>query len=362
MRLLGYRIEWLGALAVVVLLAALAPLFVFGKFATLEWTYVWAFAITILGLNLLTGYSGQISIGNGAFMAIGGYTSAILQWKLGWSYLVTLPLAGLLAGVGGFLFGIPALKLRGLYLALGTFALALATPSVIRHYSDLTGGHQGINLRTAKDPFGLVASQQLTSEQWLYYLALLLLLLLMLFARAVIRSRTGRAFKAIRDNETAAVANGISLTYYKTLAFGLSAFYAGIAGGLYAIITAYVSPDSFDVGLSFSLLVGLVVGGLGTLAGPVLGATFVIWLPIYTQGIKIPFSGLDLRPDIAFGVILILIMWLIPVGAAGRVYQALARFQARRRRRGRLPGGLEIATDPEVVAGAAIEAEPKAGN
>jgi branched-chain amino acid transport system permease protein len=362
MRLLGYRIEWLGALALLILLAALAPLFVFGKFATLEWTYVWAFAIAILGLNLLTGYSGQISIGNGAFMAIGGYTSAILQWKLGWSYLVTLPLAGLLAGVGGFLFGFPALKLKGLYLALGTFALALAAPSVIRHYSDLTGGHQGINLRSAKDPFGLVASQQLTSEQWLYYLSLVLLLLLMLFARAVIRSRTGRAFKAIRDNETAAVANGISLTYYKTLAFGLSAFYAGIAGGLYAIITAYVSPDSFDVGLSFSLLVGLVVGGLGTLAGPVLGAIFVIWLPIFTQGIKIPFSGLDLRPDIAFSVILILMMKVIPVGAVGGIYQGLAGFQARRRRRGRLPGGLEIGTDPEVVAAAPIEAEPKAGN
>lgn len=328
MRRLPKRLIQAAVLGLLLVLAILAPLFVFEKFPTLEWAYVWTFAIAVLGLNLLTGYSGQISLGNGAFVAIGGYTSAILQWKLGWNYLLTIPLAGLLAGLGGFLFGIPALKLRGLYLALATFALALATPAVIRHFADLTGGHQGIVLHPAKDPFGLVASQQLTTEQWLYYLALAAAILLFLFARALLASRTGRAFKAIRDSETAAVANGVSLTYYKTLAFGLSAFYGGIAGALYAITTAYVSPDSFDVTLSLALLVGTVVGGLGTLAGPLLGSGFVVWAPIYTQTIKLP-NGQLLRPDIAYGVLLILLMLVLRQGAVGGIMELVAWLRRR---------------------------------
>ena len=318
------NLAWLFALV----LAAIAPLYVLGKFPTLEWSYVWAFLIAMVGLNLLTGYCGQISLGNSAFMAVGGYVTAILVFSAGWNYLLTIPMAAVLAAVGGVLIGIPALKLRGLYLGLATFALAISMPTLIRHFEKLTGGSQGISIPPASDPFGLVASGQLTTEQWLYYTSLVLAVVLFLFARALLRSDVGRAFKAIRDSETAAVANGVSLTYYKTLAFGISAFYAGVAGSLDAAATAYVSPDSFDVNLSLALVVGAVIGGLGTQVGPLLGAIWVVWIPIYAQGL------FRARPDIVSGVLLIVLMYTMPFGLVGgilRLWGWYARQRARRR-------------------------------
>jgi branched-chain amino acid transport system permease protein len=308
---------WLVAVAVVAV-ALVAPLFLLDRFNTLQFARVWALAIALIGLNLLTGYSGQISLGNGAFMAIGGYTTAILYWKLKVPYGWTLLPAGLLAGLAGYLFGIPALKLRGLHLALATFALALAAPPVIKFFGGLTNGHEGIVLPPAEDPFGF----GFTNEQWLYYLTLVIGVVLFLFARALLAGGTGRAFRAIRDSETAAVASGISPRYYKTLAFGISAFYAGVAGSLGVVLIGYVNPDSFDLALSLSLLVGVVVGGLGTLAGPVLGSAFVVWLPIYAQRI---FS----KPDISYGVILILVMFLMPQGIAGGIRRLAGLFRRR---------------------------------
>jgi branched-chain amino acid transport system permease protein len=330
-------LAWLFAL----LLAAIAPLYILGKFPTLEWSYVWTFLIAMVGLNLLTGYCGQISLGNSAFMAVGGYVTAILVFSAGWNYLVTIPVAAVLAAVGGVLIGIPALKLRGLYLGLATFALAISMPTVVRHFEKLTGGSQGISIPPAADPFGLVASGQLTSEQWLYYTSLVLAVVLVLFARALLASDVGRAFKAIRDSETAAVASGVSLTYYKTLAFGISAFYAGIAGSLDAVTTAYVSPDSFDVNLSLALVVGTVIGGLGTQAGPLLGSIFTVWTPIYAQGL------FKARPDIVFGVLLILIMYTMPFGLVGGLRRLWAWYE-RERAKGRSgpPGALR----PEEAA------------
>ena len=308
-----------GAVGFLVLLALLAPLAALGKFQTLEFAYVWSFAIAIVGVNLLTGYTGQISLGNSAFMAIGGYTTAIIATRLGWTPIATIPLAAVLATVGGILLGIPALKLKGLYLGLATFALALSTPSVIRHFDELTGGSQGIYISgAAKDPFGLVESGQLTAEQWLYYLSLVLFLLLFLFSRAILRSDVGRAFRSIRDGETVAVANGISLRYYKTLAFAISALFAGVAGSLNAMATSYVGPNSFDATIALALLVGAAIGGLGTQAGPIVGALFTVWSPIYAQQI---FKG---RPDIVFGVLLIVIMYVMPQGAVGGFYRLLS--------------------------------------
>jgi len=307
-----------GAAGFLVLLALLAPLAALGKFQTLEFAYVWSFAIAIVGVNLLTGYTGQISLGNSAFMAIGGYTTAIVATRLGWTPIATIPLAAVLATIGGVLLGIPALKLRGLYLGLATFALALSTPSVIRHFDELTGGSQGIYISgAAKDPFGLVESGQLTAEQWLYYLSLVLFLLLFLFSRAILMSDVGRAFRSIRDGETVAVANGISLRYYKTLAFAISALFAGVAGSLNAMATSYVGPNSFDATIALALLVGAAIGGLGTQAGPIVGALFTVWSPIYAQQI---FRG---RPDIVFGVLLIVIMYVMPQGAVGGFYRLL---------------------------------------
>lgn len=323
----------------VILLALIAPLYILGKFPTLEWSYVWTFLIAMVGLNLLTGYCGQISLGNSAFMAIGGYVTAILVFSEGWNYLLTIPVAALLAAVGGVLLGIPALKLRGLYLGLATFALAISMPTVIRHFEKLTGGSQGISIPPAEDPFGLVAGGQLTSEQWLYYTSLLIAILLFLFARALLRSDVGRAFKAIRDSETAAVASGVSLTYYKTLAFGLSAFYAGAAGSLDAVTTAYVSPDSFDVNLSLALVVGTVIGGLGTQVGPILGAIFTVWTPIYAQTL------FQARPDIVFGALLIVLMYTMPSGLVGGLLRIWGWYERQRsHRREAAP------TRPEEVA------------
>jgi len=299
--------------------ALLAPLFILDRFNTIQFAYVWAFAIALIGLNVLTGYSGQISLGNGAFMAIGAYTTAILYYKLKVPYGLTILPAGILAGLAGYLFGFPALKLSGLYLALATFALALSVSPVIKNFGDLTNGHEGIVLPSVTDPFGL----GLTNEQWVYYLTLVIGVLLFVFGRAMLGGATGRALRAVRDSETAAAASGVSLRQFKTMAFGVSAFYAGIAGSLFATITAYVSPDSFDLPLSLSLLVGMVVGGLGTLAGPVLGATFVVWLPIFAQDI---FRN---KPDVSYGVILILLMFLLPQGIGGGARQIYAWYRRR---------------------------------
>jgi branched-chain amino acid transport system permease protein len=329
-RFAGLSARTWGISVAVLVVALLAPLFLLDRFDTIQFAYVWAIAIALIGLNVLTGYSGQISLGNGAFMAIGAYTTAILYYKLKVPYGWTILPAGLLAGLAGYLFGFPALKLSGLYLALATFALALSASPVIKNFGDLTNGHEGIVLPSLTDPFGL----GLTNEQWLYYLALVIAVLLFLFARAMLGGATGRALRAIRDSETAAAASGVSVAQFKTMAFGVSAFYAGIAGSLFATITAYVSPDSFDLPLSLSLLVGVVVGGLGTLAGPVLGAAFVVWLPIYAQQL---FRN---KPDISYGVILILLMFLLPQGIAGGARQLIAWY---RRRSGPAESGAEVA-------------------
>jgi branched-chain amino acid transport system permease protein len=316
------RLRTWGLAAALLLAALLAPLFLLDRFNTLQFAQVWIFAIALVGLNVLTGYSGQVSLGNGAFMAVGGYTTAILYWKLRVPYGLTIVPAGLLAGLAGYLFGFPALKLSGLYLALATFALALSAPPVIKAMGQLTNGHEGIVLPQAEAPPGL----DLTSEQWLYYLCLAIGVALFLFARAMLRSGTGRAFRAIRDSETAAAASGIGLARHKTLAFGISAFYAGVAGSLLTTLTAYVNPDSFGLELSLALLVGAVAGGLGTLAGPVVGAAFVVWLPIYAQRI----SG---KPDISYGILLILVMLLLPQGIVGGALRLLAWRRERGARR-----------------------------
>jgi branched-chain amino acid transport system permease protein len=340
-RFAGLSARTWGISVAILVVAHLAPLFLLDRFDTIQFAYVWAIAIALIGLNVLTGYSGQISLGNGAFMAIGAYTTAILYYKLKVPYGWTILPAGLLAGLAGYLFGFPALKLSGLYLALATFALALSASPVIKNFGDLTNGHEGIVLPSLSDPFGL----GLTNEQWLYYLALVIAVLLFVFARAMLGGATGRALRAIRDSETAAAASGISVAQFKTMAFGVSAFYAGIAGSLFATITAYVSPDSFDLPLSLSLLVGVVVGGLGTLAGPVLGAAFVVWLPIYAQQL---FRN---KPDISYGIILILLMFLLPQGIAGGARQLIAWYRRR---------SAPAESDAEIVADLGPAAPPHA--
>src|SRR5215475_1722454 len=205
-------------------------------------------AIAVLGLNLLTGFNGQISLGHSAFYAVGAYTAAILMDKLDMPYYATLPFAALLSFMVGYLFGLPALKLEGHYLALATFALALSVPQILKYkwLEDLTGGVQGIVLNKPEVPFGL----PLTEDQWLYYYILIVMVLLYWAAYNILRSRSGRAMMAIRDYTIAASTMGIDTALYKTVTFGISAAYTGIAGALSASAIAFVAPDSFNIFLS----------------------------------------------------------------------------------------------------------------
>jgi branched-chain amino acid transport system permease protein len=344
-------------------------------FKAREYAYVGIYLIALLGLNILTGYTGQISLGHGAFMAIGGYTTAILmagneqfggRVPGGLQDVWTLPIAGLVAGVFGLAFGLPALRLSGLYLALATFAIAVAMPSTVKRFEENTGGGQGIqlfglpeltgsNAAVGADPNAPATFELLgltfTQNDWMYYLAWSIALVAFAGAWLILRGRTGRAFRAVRDSETAAVSSGVSLARYKTLAFGISAAYAGVAGGLFAIASAFVNPDTFPIALSIFLLVGIVVGGLGGLSGLVVGAIFVAFLPLWAQGqdlgsvlpdrviqgdqISIPILGDFLfkgtsapgGPAIVYGIVLILLMFVLPNGVGGlfrRIGQAIA--------------------------------------
>ena len=321
------RIALFGA-AVVVL--ALLPR-VLSDFRATQFALVAIYFIALVGLNVLTGYSGQISLGHGAFMAVGGYTTAILMSDQGLELaghtfssdlrdIYTIPIAGLVAGLAGVAFGIPALRLSGLYLALATFAVAVALPSVLKKAETLTGGSSGINL------FGLpaltggagettVLGRTLTFNDWLYYLCATLAVVLFVAAWLLLRGRTGRALRALRDSEVAAASAGVHLSVYKTLAFGVSAFYAGVAGSLFAIHTTFVNPDTFPITLSIFLLVGVVVGGLGSLSTLVFGAALIVFLPDIAQRI----SKSPGAPAIVYSVVLIVAMFLLPTGVGGLV-------------------------------------------
>ena len=319
-----------GCAAVLVL-----PEFV-SNFRAQQLAYVGIYLIALIGLNVLTGYTGQISLGHGAFMAIGGYTTAILISDQGLKIaghtfsndlkdIWTIPIAALVAGLAGFLFGLPALRLSGLYLALATFAIAVSAPAVFKKFEPLTGGGTGINLFNAKGLTGVlsgvhVLGHKLTFYDWLYYLTWTIALVLLACAWLLLRGRVGRAFRAVRDSETAAASSGVSLARYKTLAFAISAAYAGIAGSLYAIANTYVNPDTFPITLSIFLLVGTVVGGLGALSGLVAGAVLVQFLPLWSQDI----SKSPGAPAVVYGVILIALMLAMPGGAVGLFRRALA--------------------------------------
>src|SRR5216683_1289870 len=251
-------------------------------------------AIAVLGLNLLTGFNGQISLGHGAFYAVGAYTAAVLMDQANMPYWATLPCAAVVCFIVGYLFGLPALKLEGHYLALATFALALAVPQILEY-------------------------------QWLYYYCLVVMVALYWAAANILNSRSGRAMMAIRDQYMAADTMGIDTALYKTVTFGISAAYTGVAGALSASAIAFVAPDSFNFFLSIKFLIGLVVGGVGSLAGSVVGGIFYVLVDNSAQALStfvkndlgLPF---DLSAYTVFGVILIVLMYLMPMGIVGGVY------------------------------------------
>ena len=340
------------AFAAFVVVVAVLPSFI-GDFKAREWSDVGIYLTALLGLNILTGYTGQISLGHGAFMAIGGYTTAILMAgneslggpvEGGMKDVWTIPIAGLVAGLVGLAFGLPALRLSGLYLALATFAIAVAMPSTAKRFAEWTGGGTGIQLFGTPELTGSISNvhvlgRTLTPNDWIYYLAWSIALVSFAVAWLILRGRTGRAFRAVRDSEIAAVSSGVSLARYKTLAFGISAAYAGVAGSLLVISRAFINPDSFPVALSIFLLVGIVIGGLGGLSGLVFGAIFVAYVPLWAQGQDLG-SLLPDRiveetqkpggPSIVYGVVLILLMFVLPSGVGG-LFRRAGQLLSRRR-------------------------------
>jgi branched-chain amino acid transport system permease protein len=302
------------AAAVVVL--ALLPL-ILPSFAIFDMTFVAAYAIAILGLVVLIGMNGQISLGHGAFLAIGGYVVAILSHAWGVPYALCVPVAAVVTGAFGLLFGLVALRLAGVYLALATFALAVAMPSLLKHFKSVTGGFGGLSL----SPIAAPAWFPWSAQTWLYYVAWAVAGVVFALTALIVRGRFGRALRALRDNPIAAVSFGINPYVYKTLAFGWSAVLAGIAGAFYALPAAYLSPDSFDVTLSVTLLVGAVLGGIASFWGPVLGAVVIQFLPLAAQQIN---AG---APSVVYGVVLILVMIFVPDGLAGGLRRAFARLR-----------------------------------
>jgi branched-chain amino acid transport system permease protein len=261
--------------------------------------------IVAIGLNLLMGYTGQISLGHAGFYAIGAYTSSMLASKAGFPFLLSLPLAGLTASIFGLMLGIPALRLEGPYLAIATLGFGMAVTETIGHW-DFFGGRIGVTT-----PPMSVGPILLQSDLGKYYLIMVITVLMTMGAINLVKSKIGRAFMAIRDSDVAAQTIGVNLVIYKTLTFAVSAFYAGLAGGLEAHLTGYITPESYNILLSISFLAMVVIGGLGSILGSILGAVLLTLLPFYL-------SDLKFLSMIIIGMIMIMIVVFEPLGLRGR--------------------------------------------
>ncbi|HEX9813122.1 MAG TPA: branched-chain amino acid ABC transporter permease [Burkholderiales bacterium] len=307
-----WTFAWLAALLVV----GCALPFMVTDYRSFQFTLVLVNSIALLGINILTGSNGQISLGHGAFYAIGAYTAAILMERVGVPYWVTVPIAGAVCLFAGFLFGLPALRLEGLYLALATLALGVAMPQLLKYkgIEQWTGGVQGIVIIKPDAPFGL----NISPDQWLYFFTLIVTIIMFVIGWNLLRGRIGRAIVAIRDQPIAAQAMGINTGMYKSLTFGISAMFTGVAGALGAIAVQFVAPDSFAIGLSFAFLFGSVIGGIFSISGALYGAMFLLFIPNISEGIS------KAAPQAIFGVFLIVLMLIMPAGIAGFIRYAWA--------------------------------------
>jgi branched-chain amino acid transport system permease protein len=293
----------LASLTVVAVVLAVLP-FLLSDYNIYLAAQVGIFFIAVLGLNILTGYTGQISIGHGAFMAIGGYTTAVMSRDHHTNLILTLLVAFAFCFVVGLLFGLPALRLSGAYLALATFALAISVTQLPNQWSTYLGGTGGVHTSENK------------SNLWIYGAAWTAAAVLFVLAWLILRGRVGRAFRAVRDSEIAATASGVEIGVYKTLAFGISAAYCGVAGALFVIASVgFAQPDEFNLVLSLELLIGAAVAGLGSLWGILIGAAFVGLLPNIST--SIPVVGNEHGRDVVYGLLVIVVMLVMPGGFAG---------------------------------------------
>ena len=309
-----------------VLLLVVVP-FALSDFRTLQLASVGTLFIAILGLDVLTGSSGQISLGNGAFMAVGGYTTAILVGNHGVRDVWTIPAAAAIAGAAGVLVGIPALRISGFYLALLTFGLAIVLPTVIQRFDHFTGGTFGISFFGSPHETGhgagvTLLGGRLTNNQWLYVLTWMIAVPLFFLAWWLVASRFGRSLRAARDSELGAAASGVNRTAYKVSAFAVSAAYAGVAGALLAIENGYVSPSSFPIQLSLYLVVGAVAGLYGSIWGAALGALLIEYLPGIVGAFPHVTATQPGPTTFALGAILVVLMLVLP--AAIRLGGAIA--------------------------------------
>lgn len=285
--------------------AAVVVPFVLPPYPLYQVTLVLVYVVALLGLDLVAGHGGQVSLGHGAFFGIGAYAAAILLW-LGVPYPVTLPVAGLVAYGLGHAFGRPAVRLSGVYLAVVTFAVAVAVPPLIRRFAP--GGAMGLPVRTPGAP----SFTGLADDQWVYLLVLAVAAAAFAVMRSVVRSRSGRSLAALRADPGAAELLGIRPAATRAHAFAGSALYAGLAGCLFTWTTGFVAPESFTVNLSITLLAGIVIGGLGTVSGAVVGAVVVTFLP---------------APGLVSGLALILVLAVAPGGVTGLARRAPALFR-----------------------------------
>jgi branched-chain amino acid transport system permease protein len=322
-----------GGYAALIVAVIIAPS-LFSHYRTFQLGFVGLYLIALLGLNILTGFTGQISLGHGAFMGIGAYTTTILVVDHGWRDLWTIPLAGVIAGAFGLAFGLPATRFAGPYLALATFAIPLSFIGILKRFSHFTGGNVGKNLPQLHPELGIHANPSV----WFYGVCWAVALVMLPVAYFIVGGRFGRSLRAVRDSEIAATANGISTAGVKTSAFGISAFFCGIAGALFAIGNTYVNPDTFPIDLSILLLVGIVIGGAGSLSGMLFGALFVefiriSWGPallaqishVHHINTRAPGSGL-----VVYGLILLVALYVAPAGAAGLVRRLVHAVRTRR--------------------------------
>jgi branched-chain amino acid transport system permease protein len=306
------------ATAALIAVAVVLP-FTLSNYHVFELTQVMIYAIAVLGLNILTGYNGQISLGHGGFFAAGAYTAAILMHRYGVPYWATLVPAALVCFALGVLFGLPALRFEGPYLALVTLAMAVAMPQLLKYFDNWTGGKQGLVLTKPMPPPELGIDR----DRWLYLLVLLVLLVAIRVAANLLNGRTGRAFVAIRDHPIAAAAMGINTARYKTLAFGTSTLFTGVAGALAAIVIGFVAPESFTLFLSLSFLIGSAVGGIATIGGAIVGGFFIEFVPNFANDIS------DAAPWAIYGLTLLLFMYVMPRGVVGTLGPWLARSMQR---------------------------------
>jgi len=319
-----------GALAILIVYPYLYRLPFFSNFLsdfrTFQGTRFAIWLVILMGLNLLTGYSGQISLGHAAFVAVGAYIAAILMKDAEFPVFAAILIAALLTGLLGFLMGVPALRLSGPYLAIATLALIIVLPQILKHPSidQWTGGVSGIRLSTPRVPAAMHNNLDMNIDQWLYYNCMLAALIMTAMAWSVTRSRLGRAFVALRDSEIGAQQMGVNVSLYKMTAFGLSSMYAGAGGALYLYQMSYLGPSSFDILFSLTLVVMIVLGGLASIAGAIFAALIMTLRLDLTDFVAnhIPFGdriGIESSRGALFGILLILSIIFTPRGIAGNL-------------------------------------------